>query len=60
MTDPFVRELRHNSLIDGYARMTAYRQSQAIIERELRRRGRLRAGPRRTADPAMASLASPG
>jgi hypothetical protein len=41
MTDPFVRELRHNSLIDGYARMTAYRESHAIVARELRRRGRL-------------------
>ena len=44
MTDPFVRELRRNSLIDGYARMPAYRESHAIIARELRRRGRLRAG----------------
>jgi PRTase ComF-like len=44
MTDPFVRELRHNSLIDGYARMTAYRESHAIVARELRRRGPLRAG----------------
>jgi hypothetical protein len=43
MTDPFVRELRHNSRIDGYARMPAYRASHAIIARELRRRGRLRA-----------------
>jgi hypothetical protein len=43
MPDPFVRELRRNSLIDGYARMPAYRESHAIITRELRRRGRLRA-----------------
>jgi hypothetical protein len=59
MTDPFVREMRHNSLIDGYARMTAYRESHAIIGRELRRRGRLRASSRRTADPGLASLARP-
>jgi hypothetical protein len=43
MTDLFVRELRRNSLIDGYARMPAYRASHAIIARELRRRGRFRA-----------------
>jgi hypothetical protein len=56
MTDRFVRELHRNSLIDGYARMTAYRESHAIVHRELRRRGRLRASPRRPADQAMASL----
>jgi hypothetical protein len=56
MTDRFVRELRHNSLIDGYARMTAYRESHAIVRRELRRRDRLRASPRRPAEPAMARL----
>jgi hypothetical protein len=39
MTDPFVRELCRNSLADGYARMTAYRESHAIVQRELRRRG---------------------
>jgi hypothetical protein len=55
MTDRFVRELRHNSLIDGYARMDAYRESHAIVQRELRRRDRLRASPRRPASPAMAS-----
>jgi hypothetical protein len=43
MTDPFVRELRRNSFIDGYARMPAYRASHTIVARELRRRGRLRA-----------------
>jgi hypothetical protein len=43
MTDPFVRELRRNSLIDGYARMPAYRESHGLVARELRRRGRLRA-----------------
>jgi hypothetical protein len=58
MTDRFIRELRHNSLIDGYARMTDYRASHAIIQRELRRRGRLRGSPRRPADPAMAGLPS--
>jgi hypothetical protein len=56
MTDRFVRELRHNSLIDGYARMDAYRESHGIVQRELRRRDRLRASPRRPASPAMASL----
>jgi hypothetical protein len=58
MPDRFVRELRHNSLIDGYARMTDYRDSHAIVQRELRRRGRLRGSPRRPADPAMAGLPS--
>jgi hypothetical protein len=56
MTDRFVRELRRNSLIDRYARMDAYRASHAIVQRELRRRDRLRPSPRRPADPAMASL----
>jgi hypothetical protein len=58
MTGRFVRELRHNSLIDGYARMTDYRESHAITARELRRRGRLRGSPGRPADPAMAGLPS--
>lgn len=56
MTDRFVRELRRNSFIDGYARMDAYRESHAIVQRELHRRGRLRASPRRPGSPAMASL----
>jgi PRTase ComF-like len=56
MSDRFVRELRHNSFIDGYARMDAYRESHGIVQRELRRRDRLRASPRRPASPAMASL----
>jgi hypothetical protein len=55
MADRFVRELRHNSLIDGYARMDAYRESHAIVQRELRRRDRLRASPRRSTDLAMVS-----
>jgi len=58
MTDRFVRELRHNSFIDGYARMDAYRESHAIVQRELHRRGLLRASLRRPASPAMASLPS--
>jgi phosphoribosyl transferase-like protein len=58
MTDRFVRELRYNSFSDGYARMDAYCESHAIVQRELHRRGRLRAGLRRPASPAMASLAN--
>ena len=53
MTDPFVRELCRNSLLDGYARMTAYRESHAIIQRELRRRGMLARG---TAPPSFTRL----
>jgi hypothetical protein len=56
MTDRFVRELRHNSLIDGYARMSAYRESHAIVQRELRRRDRLRASQGRPAGPVLAGL----
>ena len=59
MTDRFVRELRHNSLIDGYARMTAYRDSHAIVGRELRRRDRLRARPRQPASPAAPAMTPP-